>query len=121
MAQRSPQQWEQAAYGSGGLGKHIDMRWPSVIQLGGFTEWRAPLFVKRTLFWSCSPFQLHVTFIAFLTCLVSLNSSHFSFQVASQNGAAAVALCTTLLLLLGMENGQDCFIEDSLKAFLCEC
>lgn len=96
------------------------MRWPSVIQLGGFTEWRAPILVKRTPFWSCSPFQLHVTFIAFLTCLFSLNSSHFPFQGASQNGAAAVAFCTTLLLLLGMENGQDCFIEDSLKAFLCE-
>lgn len=78
------------------------------------------IWVRRTLFWSCSPFQLHVTFIAFLTCLVSLNSSHFSFQVTSHKGAAAVALRTTLLLFLGVENGHDCFIKDSLKTFLRE-
>lgn len=78
------------------------------------------IWVRRTPFWSCSPLQLHVTFIAFLTCLVSLNSSRFSFRATSHKGAAAVALCTTLLLLLGVENGQDCLIKDSLKAFLRE-
>lgn len=40
--------------------------------------------------------------------------------MTSHKGAATVALCTTLLLLLGVENGQDRFIEDSLKAFLRE-
>jgi len=78
------------------------------------------IWVRRTPFWSRSPFQLHVTFIAFLTCLVSLNSSRLSSRVTSHKGAAAVALCTTLLLLLGVEDGQDCFVEDSLKAFLRE-
>lgn len=29
---------------SGGLGKHRDRSWPRVIQLGGFTAWRAPIF-----------------------------------------------------------------------------
>lgn len=120
LAQHSLQWWEQAAYNSEGFGMHTDKSWPILIQLGGFTEWRAPIWVKRTPFWSCSPFQLFMTFIAFLTCLVSLNSSHFPFQVTSYNGAASVALCTVLLLLLRVENGQDCFIKDSLKAFLCE-
>lgn len=79
------------------------------------------IWVRRTLFWSCSPFQLCVTFIAFLTCLVSLNSAGSASQGTSHKGAAPVALCTALLLLLGVENGHDCLIKNSLKAFLCEC
>lgn len=79
------------------------------------------IWVRRTLFWSCSPFQLHVTFIAFLTCLVSLSSAGSASQGTSHEGAASVALCTALLLLLGVEDGHDGLVKDSLKALLCEC
>lgn len=107
---------------SGGLGKHRRQELAK-----GDTAWRfhrtesSYIWVRRTLFWSCSPFQLHVTFIAFLTCLVSLNSARSAPQETSHKGAASVALCTALLLLLGVENGHDCLVKDSLKAFLRQC
>lgn len=90
----------------------------------GDTAWRTEsswIWVGRTLFWSCSPFQLRVTFVAFPTCLVSLNSAGSASQGMSHKGAASVALRTALLLLLGVENGHDCLVKDSLKALLCEC